>query len=211
VSPAEFIPVAEDTGLILPIGEFVLREACRQLSLWSSQFPQAAALTMSVNLAGKQIQEANLLEKVDSILAEVGLDGSRLRLEITESMLMENTEKTMVTLAKLRERNLQLSIDDFGQGYSSLSYLPRFPIDLLKIDRAFINQMTVNLDNLEIVRTIISLAHTLKMQAIAEGIETKEQMEILQKLNCEYAQGYFFAKPLDCFAVEDLFSKHSFD
>jgi diguanylate cyclase (GGDEF)-like protein/PAS domain S-box-containing protein len=211
VSPAEFIPVAEDTGLILPIGEFVLREACRQLSLWSSQFPQAAALTMSINLAGKQIQEANLLEKVDGILAEVGLNSSRLRLEITESMLMENTEKTMVMLSKFRERNIQLSIDDFGQGYSSLSYLPRFPIDLLKIDRAFIDQMTIDLDDLEIVRTIISLAHTLKMQAIAEGVETQEQMKILQELNCEYAQGYFFAKPLDCLAVEELLSNYSPD
>jgi diguanylate cyclase (GGDEF)-like protein/PAS domain S-box-containing protein len=211
VSPAEFIPVAEDTGLILPIGEFVLREACRQLGLWSSQFPQAEALTMSVNLAGKQIQEANLLEKVDGILAEVGLNSSRLRLEITESMLMENTEKTMVMLSKLRERNIQLSIDDFGQGYSSLSYLPRFPIDLLKIDRAFIDQMTIDLDNLEIVRTIISLAHTLKMQAIAEGVETQEQMKILQELNCEYAQGYFFAKPLDSFAIEELLSNYSPD
>jgi diguanylate cyclase (GGDEF)-like protein/PAS domain S-box-containing protein len=202
VSPSEFIPLAEDTGLIIPIGEWVLCEACRQLSLWSSKFPQSSSFTVSVNLASKQIKEQNLLEKIDWILAQTGLDGSKLRLEITESMLIENTEKTLDLLAKLRERKIHLSIDDFGQGYSSLSYLPRFPIDFLKIDRAFISKMTSDPENLEIVRTIISLAHTLGIEVIAEGVETDEQTNKLKTLNCEFAQGYFFSKPLDSLTVE---------
>jgi diguanylate cyclase (GGDEF)-like protein/PAS domain S-box-containing protein len=204
VSPGEFIPVAEDTGLILPLGEWVLREACRQHSLWLSKFPQTEQFTMSVNLAGRQIREQKLLEKIDLLLAETGLDGSKLRLEITESMLMDNTEKTIDLLSQLRARKIILSIDDFGQGYSSLSYLPRFPVNLLKIDRAFIWKMTSDSENLEIVRTIISLAHTLGMEVIAEGVETVEQMNLLKELNCEFAQGYFFSKPLDCLAAEAL-------
>jgi diguanylate cyclase (GGDEF)-like protein/PAS domain S-box-containing protein len=208
VSPGEFIPVAEDTGLIIPLGEWVLREACRQHSLWSSKFPQTAPFTISVNLAGRQIREQNLLAKIDSILAETKLDGSKLRLEITESMLMENTEKTIELLSQLRARKIILSIDDFGQGYSSLSYLPRFPVNLLKIDRAFIWKMTSDSENLEIVRTIISLAHTLGMEVIAEGVETVEQMNLLKELNCEFAQGYFFSKPLDCLAAEAILVKN---
>ncbi|MCU0533772.1 MAG: EAL domain-containing protein [Hydrococcus sp. Prado102] len=207
VFPGEFIPVAEDTGLIIPLGEWVLREACRQHSLWLSKTPQNEPFTISVNLAGRQIREQNLLEKIDGILAQTGLNGSKLRLEITESMLMDNTEKTIDLLSQLRARNIILSIDDFGQGYSSLSYLPRFPVNLLKIDRAFIWKMTSDSENLEIVRTIISLAHTLGMEVIAEGVETIEQMNILKELNCEFAQGYFFSKPLDCLAAEAILVK----
>ncbi|NJM88083.1 MAG: bifunctional diguanylate cyclase/phosphodiesterase [Hydrococcus sp. RU_2_2] len=204
VSPGEFIPVAEDTGLIIPLGEWVLREACRQHSFWLSKFHPSEPFTMSINLAGRQIREQDLLEKIDSILAETGLDGSKLRLEITESMLMDNTEKTIELLSQLRARKIILSIDDFGQGYSSLSYLPRFPVNLLKIDRAFIWKMTSDSENLEIVRTIISLAHTLGMEVIAEGVETIEQMNLLKELSCEFAQGYFFSKPLDCLAAEAI-------
>jgi diguanylate cyclase (GGDEF)-like protein len=202
ISPIEFIPLAEDTGLIIAIGDWVLKEACQQLQTWLSKFPEAADLKMSINLASHQIREPDLLEKLDVILAETGIDGASIRLEITESTLMDQGEQTINKLAQLRARNIQLSIDDFGQGYSSLSYLHRFPINILKIDRAFINQMTDGGENIEIVRTITMLAHTLNMSVVAEGVETEQQLEILKKLGCEFGQGYLFSRPLPAPAAE---------
>ncbi len=202
ISPMEFIPLAEDTGLIIAIGDWVLKEACQQLQTWLSKFPEAADLKMSINLASHQIREPDLLEKLDVILAETGIDGASIRLEITESTLMDQGEQTINKLAQLRARNIQLSIDDFGQGYSSLSYLHRFPINILKIDRAFINQMTDGGENIEIVRTITMLAHTLNMSVVAEGVETEQQLEILKKLGCEFGQGYLFSRPLPAPAAE---------
>ncbi|EDX70671.1 PAS fold family [Coleofasciculus chthonoplastes PCC 7420] len=196
VSPAEFIPVAEDTGLIIPLGEWVLHEACRQLRMWHTQFPTPEPLKMSVNLSGKQIKEPDLIEQIDHILAETGLDGSFLKLEITESILMENAETVTKMLLQLRARNIQLSVDDFGTGYSSLSYLHRFPVNTLKIDRSFVSKMNPKNRNTEIIRTIITLAHSLRMDVIAEGVETLEQLTELKLLNCEQGQGYLFSKPL---------------
>ena len=198
ISPAKFIPVAEDTGLIVLLGEWILREACRQMRAWQTQFPTLAPLKMSVNLAVQQIKEPKLLNQIDRILAETGLDGSYLKLEITESMLMEDVEETINMLLQIRARKIQVSIDDFGQGYSSLSYLHRFPIDTLKIDRSFVSCMNSDRENFEIVRTISTLAHTLGMDVIAEGVETPEQFARLRTLGCEFGQGYFFSKPLNC-------------
>lgn len=207
ISPAEFIPVAEETGGIVPIGEWVLEEACRQLQQWRSKYDRASALTMSVNLAGKQIHDPKLLQIIDRILRTTGLPGSCLRLELTESMLMQKTQSTIDLLMQIRHRGIGLSIDDFGQGYSSLSYLPRFPVNFLKVDRAFIDRMTGDSDNLEIVRTIVGLAHTLEMDVIAEGVETAEQLAYLERLNCKFAQGYFLAKPLDARSAEAFLVK----
>jgi diguanylate cyclase (GGDEF)-like protein/PAS domain S-box-containing protein len=197
VSPGEFIPIAEDTGLIVPLGEWVLREACRQMQTWQLKFPAVPSLKISVNLASKQLREPNFIKQLDSILEETGLEGSCLRLEITETMLMDNFKDTLDVLFSIRERNIQLSIDDFGQGYSSLSYIHRFPVDILKIDRAFVNRMNCDRENFEIVRTITTLAHTLGMAVVAEGVETAEQLQQLQTLGCEFGQGYFFSRPLD--------------
>jgi len=201
VSPLDFIPIAEDTGLIVFIGEWVLRESCHQLKTWQQQFPAAAPLTIAVNLTSKEIREPGLIEKIDRILAETGLESHHLRIEITESMLMEHTQDTINVLSQIRARKIQLSIDDFGQGYSSLGYLQRFPINTLKIDRSFVNDVNLECKNAELVRVIINLAHTLKMDVVAEGVETEEQLKHLQTLGCEFAQGYFFAKPLDCDAA----------
>lgn len=197
ISPAEFIPVAEDTGLIVPLGEWVLRQACQQMRHWQQQYPAAKDLRMSVNLAGKQLQEPCFIQKVDDILAETGLRGEDLRLELTESMLMERTEEMIGLLQQLRDRQIQLSIDDFGTGYSSLSYLHRFPVTTLKIDRSFVSNMNSDAENFEIVRTVITLAHTLSMEVVAEGVETPEQSSQLRDLGCEYGQGYLFSRPLD--------------
>jgi diguanylate cyclase (GGDEF)-like protein len=196
ISPIEFIPLAEDTGLIVAVGDWVLNEACQQLQNWLHKFPEANDLKMSINLASHQIREPDLLEKLDKILVDTGIDGSSIRLEITESTLMDQGEQTINKLAQLRARNIQLSIDDFGQGYSSLSYLHRFPINILKIDRAFVSQMSEGGENIEIVRTIVILAHTLNMSVVAEGVETQQQVDILKKLGCEFGQGYLFARPL---------------
>ncbi|NMF60355.1 EAL domain-containing protein [Pseudanabaena yagii] len=207
ISPIEFIPLAEDTGLIVAVGDWVMKEACHQLQDWMRQFPEAAHLKMSINLASHQIREPDLLDKLDSILAQTGIDGSSIRLEITESTLMDQGEQTIKKLSQLRARNIQLSIDDFGQGYSSLSYLHRFPINILKIDRAFVNQMSDGGENIEIVRTITVLAHTLNMSVVAEGVETQQQAEILKQLGCEFGQGYLFSRPLTAADAELAIAK----
>ena len=196
IFPTKFISITEDTGLIIPLGEWVLHEACRQMHAWQMEFPTASPLNISVNLASKQIKEANFIQQIELILAETGLDGSCLKLEITEGTLMEYVEETINTLLQIKAKKIQLSIDDFGQGYSSLSYLHRFPIDTLKIDRSFVSLMNSD-DNFEIVRTITTLAHTLGMDVIAEGVETSEQLAQLKGLGCEFGQGYFFSKPLN--------------
>lgn len=207
VSPMEFIPVAEDTGAIVPIGEWVLREACRQMQVWQLKFGLPGTFKMSVNIASKQLEGIDFIGSIDTILAEIGLDGSCLRLEITESMLMDSAKETVARLGQIRERKIHLSIDDFGKGYSSLSYLHRFPINTLKIDRSFVSCMSADPKNFEIASTIITLAHSLGMDAIAEGIETVEQWERLKALGCEMGQGYLFAKPMDRQATEALLAK----
>jgi diguanylate cyclase (GGDEF)-like protein/PAS domain S-box-containing protein len=209
VSPEAFIPVAEDTGLIVPLGWWVLQEACRQMHVWQQQFLVGPPLSMSVNLSGKQITQPDAVERVEQILQATGLAPSSLKLELTESLMMEHAEATITILQKLKALGIQLAIDDFGTGYSSLSYLYQFPIDTLKIDRSFVNRMDVELEKLELVRTIATLAWNLSMNVVAEGIETQQQLSHLKALGCEYGQGYFFSKPVDAIATEQLLADHA--
>jgi diguanylate cyclase (GGDEF)-like protein len=209
ISPAEFIPIAEETGFIIPLGEWVLREACRQLHLWHQTFPDQGQLIISVNLASKQLRQPELVSVIDSILAEMGLKGQFLKLELTESMLIDDIERVLQTLHSIRVRGIQLSIDDFGTGYSSLSYLPRFPINALKIDRSFTSRMVSDPENLEIVRAIISLAKSINIEVIAEGIETSAEITQLQQLGCGFGQGYWFSKPLGSEAAAQLIAEQT--
>lgn len=204
ISPGDFISLAEETGLILPLGLNVLREACRQLQKWQQRSLVDRDLIISVNLSGKQLAQPDLVERVKEVLHESQLNPWHLKLEVTETVVMENPEVAAITLAKLRALGVVLSIDDFGTGYSSLSYLNRFPLDILKIDRSFISTMNQTDENLQIVKTIVTLAGNLGMQVIAEGVETEEQLNQLRLLKCQYAQGYLFSEPLDAVQA-DLF------
>lgn len=203
IPPAKFVPIAEETGLIAPIGNWILQEACTQMRQWQKQFPEWRALTINVNLSSKQFTP-HLVEQVHQILQETGLDAQHLKLEITESALMGHADSAITTLTQLKQLGIQLAIDDFGTGYSSLSYLHRFPIDSLKVDRSFINKIDVDGEQLAIVRTIITLAWNLGMEVVAEGVETPKQLAQLRSLRCEYAQGYLFSKPCDAEAIETL-------
>ena len=200
IFPTDFIPIAEETGLIIPLGLWVLQEACRQMRVWQVQFPANPPLTISVNLSAKQFMQPELVEQIIRIIHETNLDPRSLRLEITESMLLENTAFLTPVLSQLQALGVSLFLDDFGTGYSSLNYLYRLPIDTLKIDRSFISNMG-NTEGWEIVRAITMLAHALGINVIAEGVETKEQLAHLGTLQCEYAQGYLFSKPLDAVTV----------
>jgi diguanylate cyclase (GGDEF)-like protein len=203
VAPDEFIPLAEETGLITEIGELVLRQACTQMRAWHSTLGRES-LTMSVNLSGKQLTQTDLIEQIQTTLQETGFNPTCLRLEITETVVMENAELATNTLLQLRKLGVHLSIDDFGTGYSSLSYLHRFPVNTLKIDRSFIGRMAKGDENAEIVRTICTLANNLGMEVVAEGVETREQLELLQSLKCEYGQGYLFSRPVDAEKATEL-------
>jgi diguanylate cyclase (GGDEF)-like protein len=207
ISPGEFIPIAEETGFIIPLGEWVLREACRQLRQWQQAFPDREHLIVSVNLSSKQLRQPEFMAMLDRILADTGLAGQFLKLELTESMLVDDIERVLQTLHEIRSRNIQLSIDDFGTGYSSLSYLPRFPINTLKIDRSFTSRMVDDAENLEIVRAIVSLARSIGLEIVAEGIETPQQITQLQTLGCGYGQGYWLSKPLDSQSATKLIAE----
>lgn len=207
ISPVEFIPVAEETGLILPISWWVLQEACRQLSQWQTQFPSEAPLFVSVNFSSKQFSEVGLISRIEATLRETGLAPHSLKLEITESAIMEQAEATSAKLLEIKALGIQLGIDDFGTGYSSLSYLHRFPVDILKIDRSFVSAMDSH-ENLQIVQTITMLSQNLGMKAVAEGVETAEQAAQLRAMNCQYGQGYFFSKPIDASSMERLLEAH---
>lgn len=196
VAPDDFVPLAEETGLILPIGLRVLWDACYQLRKWQQYSLANRDLIMSVNLSGKQLMQPDLIERIEEVLRESQINPWHLKLEITETVVMENPELAAVTLAKLRSLGVRLSIDDFGTGYSSLSYLNRFPVDTLKIDRSFVTSMNAADENLQIVKTIVTLAGNLGMQVVAEGVETEEQLEQLRLLKCQYGQGFLFSKPL---------------
>jgi diguanylate cyclase (GGDEF)-like protein/PAS domain S-box-containing protein len=204
IPPIKFIPIAEETGLIVDIGHWALREACRQMREWQAQYPAGSELQMSVNLSGKQFVQPNLLGRIKGILRETGLPPRSLKLEITESVVMENIEVATSMLQQIRALEIELSIDDFGTGYSSLSYLHRFPLNTLKIDRSFVIHMSNNNENKEIVRTIVMLARSLGMDVIAEGVETQDQLAQLWALECKYGQGYFFSKPLGGKAAGEL-------
>jgi EAL domain-containing protein (putative c-di-GMP-specific phosphodiesterase class I) len=196
VSPAEFVNIAEETDLIISLGQWVLEEACCQLQMWQNKFQTELPLLMNVNLSSKQFGQTDLVGSVKETLNRIGLAPHYLKLEITESIAMDNIEASMDTLLGLKDLHLQLSIDDFGMGYSSLSYLCQFPVDTLKVDRSFVSRMTSSDADRAIVQTIITLSHALGMNVTAEGIETAEQRQMLTNLNCEYGQGYLFSKPL---------------
>ena len=204
VSPAEFIPVAEDTGHIIPITTWILKETCRQLAKWQKTSYANRQLIVSVNISGKHLAYQSLLVDIEMALEATKLSPSSLKLEITESAAMENAEQTIRMLSHLKSLGVQLSIDDFGTGYSSLSYLHRLPVDTLKIDRSFVNSVGENGEDSEILQTIISLAKNLKMRVIAEGIETESQLNILRNLGCDYGQGYLMSKPLPNESMEEL-------
>lgn len=202
VSPAEFIPIAEKTGLIIPIGEQVLRKACTMMQTWhESGYPD---MRISVNLSARQFQQQNLLGAIDAILDQTGLPLCCLELEITESVGMQNAEMTIRTLEALKAKGIRLSIDDFGTGYSSLSYLKKFPIDTLKIDQSFVRDIPADSDYRTLVTLIISMAHTLNLTVVAEGVETEAQLEFLKKHDCDTMQGYLFSRPLPAEEFEKL-------
>ncbi len=194
VSPDRFIPIAEETGLIIPIGEWVLRTACAQNKAW--QRAGFAPLHVAVNLSGRQFKQKDLLRMIERAFAETGLDPAFLELEITESVIMEHADETIATLACMKTMGFQLSIDDFGTGYSSLSYLKRFPIDTLKIDRSFVHDITTDQDDAAITTAVIALAHSLNLKVIAEGVENGEQLEFLRAQGCDMIQGYHFSRPM---------------
>ena len=212
VPPVEFIPIAEENNLILPLGRWILYESCRQMCAWQKENIAAWNMMVSVNLSAKQFVQPDLVEQVSAVLNETGLPARCLKLEITESYLMENSELAVKTVTDLRSLGLQLSLDDFGTGYSSLSYLHSLPVSFLKIDRSFVSRMMSSKKNSEMVQTIIRLAQNLRMKVIAEGIENTEQMAHLQILNCQFGQGYFFSKPLPADEAAQLIGKkaHNF-
>ena len=204
VMPGAFVSAAEDTGLILVIGHWVLLEACRQLASWIRQFPAASKFTMAVNISAKQFAQPDLVSQVQQVLLESGVPACSLKLELTESVTMRDEERTTRILSELRALGVRLCIDDFGTGYSSLSYLRRFALDVLKIDRSFVADMLNIGESREIVKTILSLGNNLDMRVIAEGVENFEQVLLLKSLGCRYAQGYFFSKPLDSAGAAEL-------
>jgi EAL domain-containing protein (putative c-di-GMP-specific phosphodiesterase class I) len=202
--PAEFVSIAEETGLIVPIGTWVLREACRQLRRWQEEHPMDPPLTIHVNLSGKQFAHPNLVKDIAHILHDTALDGRSLILEITESVLMSDAESAVDMCHRLKNMGVQLCIDDFGTGYSSLSYLHRFPTDALKIDRSFVTHIGTREENLELVRIIVALARNLGMDAIPEGVETPAHLAHLRALGCGVAQGYLFSQPIEAEAAAGL-------
>jgi diguanylate cyclase (GGDEF)-like protein len=204
VYPGEFIDLAEDTGLIAPIGEWMLREACGQLRKWQTRFPLASPLTMNVNLSVKQLADSHLVERVRAILAETGVAPSALNLELTETVLMTNLDAARSTLAALRGLGLRLKLDDFGTGYSSLGYLGALHFDSLKIDRSFVQRMASDLESHAIVESITKLAHVLGMSLVAEGVELEEHIEELLRLGCEVGQGFYFSRAVEASAAEAL-------
>jgi diguanylate cyclase (GGDEF)-like protein/PAS domain S-box-containing protein len=194
VSPARFIPVAEDCGLILPIGKWVLRTACEQARAWVDAGLPAA--TMAVNVSAMELRDENFLQGLFAILDETGLDPKFLELELTESVLLKRAESTTAILQSLRARGIQVAVDDFGTGYSSLSYLRKFPLDALKIDQSFIREITTGADDGTMVTAVISMARSLKLRVVAEGVETLEELTFLQDHQCDEAQGYYFSRPV---------------
>lgn len=205
ISPAEFIPLAEKTGFIIPLGEWILRTACTQTLAW--QTAGFSPIRIAVNISGHQLNQPNLSRKVINILQETGLDPIYLELELTESALMQNPEAAIATLTELKSLGIQISIDDFGTGYSSLSYLRQFPFDILKIDRSFICQLTSDDKNAAITTAILQMARSLNLKVVAEGVETQSQLAFLQQHQCDEIQGYWFSPPLSAELFEKLLTR----
>lgn len=202
VSPAKFIPIAEANGSIVAIGEWVLRTACAQNRAWQlAGFPP---IRISVNLSARQFEQPNLVEVVSQVLEETGLEASYLELEVTESFLMADVQRSVKTLEELRTLGVSLALDDFGTGYSSLNYLKRFPVNMLKIDRSFVQDVTSNPDSAAVTDAIIALAKSLRLNITAEGVETKEQLDYLQKRGCEEGQGFYFSRPIPADAIAEM-------
>jgi diguanylate cyclase (GGDEF)-like protein len=202
ISPADFIPMAEESGLIVPLGQWVLRVACQQNKYWQSAgYP---AVPIAINLSARQFRELSLAKTVADVLHESDLEAEYLMLEITESNAMQDVEYTVSTLEVLKEMGVQIAVDDFGTGYSSLSYLKRFPIDMLKIDKSFVLDIPQNPDDASIIAAIVALAHSLGMKVIAEGVETKEQLNFLRSINCDQIQGFYFSPPLQIDRLQQL-------
>lgn len=207
VPPNEFIALTEETGLIVHIGHWVLSEACRQMRAWQVKFPDRSPMQVSVNLAGRQFIQPNLMQQIEQVLEDSQLDTDSLKLEVTETVIMEHVDEAAEVLVKLRAKGIKLLMDDFGTGYSSLSYLHRFPVNSLKIDSSFVKRMDSGNKDAEIIQAIVTLAHTLGMDVIAEGVETATQLRLLRELRVEFAQGYYFAKPLDSTNAEALIAE----
>jgi len=206
VSPAKFIPLAEKTGLIVPIGEWVLKVACAQNKAWQAR--GLPALLMSVNLSARQFQQKNLVEMIVGAIEATGLGARFLELEITESMIMHRPEKAIAVLQQLHDIGVQLSVDDFGTGYSSLAYLKRFPVQKLKIDQSFVRDITTDAEDAAIVGAVVAMAKSLELNVIAEGVETPEQLAFLAKLDCDEYQGYLFSRPLPADEIERSLEKN---
>jgi EAL domain-containing protein (putative c-di-GMP-specific phosphodiesterase class I) len=207
LGPTEFVPVAEETGLIVPIGRWVLEEACKQAKVWQERHPRIAPLVMCVNLSIKQLQRPDLVETIERVLRETHLDAGCLSLDITESLYIEALESNIAGLDELKRLGVRLSIDDFGVGYSSLSYLKRLPADTLKIDKSFVKGVGENAEDTAIVRMVIELAQTLGMMVVAEGVESEGQAEQLKEMGCDLGQGYYFSKPLPLEAVSKFLAR----
>ena len=206
LAPQDFIEIAEETGMIVSIGWWVLDEACRQMADWHARFPLAASLTISVNVSCKQFFQKDLVEQVERILHDSGLNPQRLKLEITESAIMSDMDSAAAMLNRLRSIGVKVGIDDFGTGHSSLGYLQHFAIDTLKIDRSFISQMENGSKEVEIIQAVVTLAHNLGFDVVAEGIETIQQRDSLNSLGCEFGQGFYFCRAVDGSDVEALLS-----
>ena len=202
VSPLDFIPIAEESGLIVPIGAWVLKEAVATARRWNSDARRD--LSVAVNLSARQFRDPGLVAMVRDTLSESGLEPRLLNLEITESTVMHSAEDSIAALHALREIGVSLSVDDFGTGYSSLSYLKRLPLNHLKVDRSFVNDIPGDRDNVAITRAVIELAHSLELEVVAEGVETHEQRKHLLAQGCDYAQGYLFSKPVEADAFGEL-------
>ena len=205
VPPNDFIPIAEESDLILHLGRWVLRESCRQMAAWHKSFAPDPPLIISVNVSARQLSDSRLMDDVELALAESGLKHESLALEMTESSIMGDAEQTLATLNRLKKMNIRLEIDDFGTGYSSLSYLQRLPFDILKIDRSFVRELSAGKGSLDIVKAILQLARSFRLEVIAEGVETEEQLSVLRALGCGYLQGYLFSRPVDADTAERLY------
>jgi len=206
VSPAEFIPLAEETGLILPIGSWVFQTACRQIAAWSAH-ACLSALTIAVNVSARQFQQAEFVDQVLAQLHSTGANPHRLKLELTESMLVLQVEEVIAKMKALKAHGVSFSLDDFGTGYSSLAYLKRLPLDQLKIDQGFVRDILTDADDVAIARMVIALADSMGLVVIAEGVETEKQRELLASLGCHNYQGYLFGKPVPIQELEALVNR----